>query len=484
MKSISLKYLWFLLPVLFLVALVFRLVLKDSTIAFIPIYVLFGLIGLYLLIFNKNFFISLCIFFVPISVTTTIPGGWSLSAPSELMTLLIAFVAVVLVLSRPFFDRKIIFHPITFFIFLDLGWMIIASFYSEIHLYSVKRIIARTSFLLVFYMLVAQWMQKKENLFKFFLLYAMGLVVPIIMTEIHHSKYAFNPQTVYELCMPFFNDHTIYGASIAYVIPFVLISAVNAKAFALSSRMRYFLWILFTVLLAAEFLAFSRAAWLSLAVSLLMYLFLKLGLKFWHFLTILITTTVLIVMFIEPIYERARENENLSNKGQIGEHLMSVGNLKSDASNLERVNRWFCAYKMFQDRPITGFGPGTYQFVYGPYQSVYEMTYISTMAGDKGNAHSEPLTYLSETGFPGFVSYIIWMLATVGVGIRAYYRAKDIYIKNLVLAALLGFITFFFHGLVNSFIDQIKFSSLVFGSMAMIVVGDISSRKTTVTNEA
>jgi O-antigen ligase len=192
---------------------------------------------------------------------------------------------------------------------------------------------------------------------------------------------------------------------------------------------------------------------------------------------------ILFIRYKEPLYLMAIENENISNNGEIGEHIMSVSNLNSDASNLERINRWSCALRMFEDRPVTGFGPGTYQFVYGPYQSVYEMTHISTVNGDKGNAHSEPLTYLSETGLPGFISFLLWMFATVGFGMRAYYRARDKYLKNIILAALLGFMTFFFHGLVNSFIDQVKMASLVFGSIAIIVVADLAGKSKLTVNE-
>jgi putative inorganic carbon (HCO3(-)) transporter len=484
MRSISAKYFWVLFPLLFLIAMIFQYVMDEKIISFLSIYIVVAILGFYLLIFNKNLFISVCIFFIPISFTVTLPGGYSLSAPSELMTLLLLVVAVVMVLSKPFFDRKIIFHPITILLMIDLGWMIVASLWSEYPIVSFKRVMARTSFLVVFYLLMAQWMQKKENLMKYLLLYSFGLLVPILFTAVKHAQYGFDPKTVYELCAPFFNEHTVFGACIAFVIPIVLIAAVNAKQFGLSVRLKRFLWFLFSILVIAEFLTFSRAAWLSLGAAFLMFVFLKLKLKFSHFLLILASTILLVVLFIDPLYQKAKENENLSNKGEIGEHLLSVGNLKSDASNLERVNRWFCAYKMFQDRPLTGFGPGTYQFVYGPYQSVYEMTYISTMAGDKGNAHSEPLTYLSETGLPGFLSYILWMLVTIRIAITAYYRSNDKYVKNMVLAALLGFTTFFMHGLVNSFIDQIKFSSLVFGSIAMIVAADIASRKNTAKNEA
>ena len=321
-------------------------------------------------------------------------------------------------------------------------------------------------------------MIKKENLVKFFFLYCLGLIVPIIFTAYKHGVYSFNPKVVHELCLPFYNEHTVYGACIAFLIPFLLILAVNGKSFGFSKKMSGFIWTVFVVFIAAEILSFSRAAWISLVASLLMFIFLKLKFKFWHFLIIMLASVLLFVKYAEPLYTIAKDNNNISNRGEIKEHVLSVGNLNSDPSNLERVNRWLCAYRMFEDRPITGYGPGTYQFVYGPYQSVYEMTNISTTAGDKGNSHSESLNYLSESGLPGFISFLLWILAAIGFGIRAYHKTKDPIIRNMVLAALLGFITFFVHGLVNSFIDQVKLASLVFGSMAIIVVADIANKNT------
>ena len=50
------------------------------------------------------------------------------------------------------------------------------------------------------------------------------------------------------------------------------------------------------------------------------------------------------------------------------EKSMSVTNLNTDVSNIERLNRWVSALRMFEERPFTGFGPGTYQFTYLPFQ--------------------------------------------------------------------------------------------------------------------
>jgi O-antigen ligase len=450
-------------------------VLKEKSIVYISSYALAATLGLYVLLFKKELFMSLCIFLVPFSVGIS-NKAITVVAPSEPMAALLLIAIIATIITRPVFDKKILLHPITWLLVLDVVWMICSTLFSEFYSFSIKRVIARSSFLFIFYLFAAQWMTKKENLMKFFLLYAAGLIIPIIYTEYKHSLYSFNPKAVYELSLPLYADHTIYGACLAYVLPFALILAFNARSFKLSKAFRIFAWVLLIVLFAAEILAFSRAAWLSLLVAFLMYVFLKLKLRFTHFMALLGLAALLLYIYQDPLYERAKRNENVSNKGEIGEHIMSVGNLNTDASNLERINRWACAYRMFEDRPYTGFGPGTYQFVYGPYQSIYEMTYISTTAGDKGNAHSEPLTYLCETGLPGFILYFVWILATIAIAIKAYYRAQDNLVKHMILAALLGLITFFFHGMVNSFIDQIKMASLVFGSIAMIVVGDISTR--------
>ena len=81
-------------------------------------------------------------------------------------------------------------------------------------------------------------------------------------------------------------------------------------------------------------------------------------------------------------------------------------NISTDASNLERINRWQAAIRMYEDHPVLGFGPGTYQFEYAPYQMSQEKTAISTNAGDRGNAHSEYIGPLSEEGLPGMLLVI------------------------------------------------------------------------------
>ncbi len=480
MQKVGLNNLWICLPVLFLGALSARIVMDEGMFTSFMIALLAGMLSIYLAMFKKSLLIGLCIFSIPLS--QNLVNSKLLSAinfPTEPVVFMLSLIAVLVGLNRPFYLKKLLFHPITLLLLLDIGWLVITSFMSTMPIVSYKRVLMRSTFLLVFYLLAAQWMTKKENMIKFFLLYAIGFVLPIILTINKFAFYHFDPKYVFELSLPFYTEHTVYGACLAFLIPFLVILTIHRKSITSNKWMRLGICLMTLLFIVAEIFSFSRAAWFSLAISFMMFIFLKFRLRFWAFVLLFLGAAMIIYQNRERIYLYALENENISNKGEIGEHVMSVGNLNSDASNLERVNRYLCAYRMFSDKPVTGFGPGTYQFQYGPYQSPYEMTTISTLNGDKGNAHSEFLTYLSETGLPGAISYLIWLFATVAIGIRAYLKAKDKIIKNIVLAALLGFMTFFFHGLVNSFLDQVKMASLVFGSMAIMAVVDIANRSKT-----
>lgn len=179
----------------------------------------------------------------------------------------------------------------------------------------------------------------------------------------------------------------------------------------------------------------------------------------------------LVFIFRNEIETYSKANDAVSNK-DLFQHIRSVGNVKSDASNTERINRWKSAGRMFADRPFTGFGPGTYQFIYGRYQSHSDLTRISTFSGDKGSCHSEYLTYLSETGLPGFIIFLFTVLLSFQIALKNIYKSSGI-IKSLMISALLGLITFFVHGLFNNFIDSDKMALLVIGSYSVLMWGDI-----------
>ena len=121
---------------------------------------------------------------------------------------------------------------------------------------------------------------------------------------------------------------------------------------------------------------------------------------------------------------------------------------------------------------MVGFGPGTYMFLYAPYQKPHEKTIISTNAGDLGNAHSEYIGPLAESGVLGFISIALIVWFSMTTGIRVYYKLEDRNLKIIALMLLMGLITYWTHGFLNNFLDMDKAALPVWGFSAALVVFD------------
>ena len=157
-------------------------------------------------------------------------------------------------------------------------------------------------------------------------------------------------------------------------------------------------------------------------------------------------------------------------------HLKSVSNISTDASNKERINRWKCALRMFADKPVFGFGPGTYQFFYGKYQQRDELTRISTFTGNKGHAHSEYLNYMSETGLPGLFIFCSLLFFVAKTALRNIYSTNTH--RTLSIGLFCCLLTFVIHAFFNGFLEFDKIALPVLSSMAAIVAIDIKSKQT------
>lgn len=181
-------------------------------------------------------------------------------------------------------------------------------------------------------------------------------------------------------------------------------------------------------------------------------------------------------MFQFQLIDRMEKNKQDSST-DFYEHIQSISNISSDASNLERLNRWNCAIRLFKERPFFGWGPGTYQFVYAPFQRSKDRTIISTNAGDMGNAHSEYIGPLSESGVLGMITFLAIMIAAFYTAARVYKKSNSQLSKFYAIIIMLGLITYFTHGLLNNFLDTDKASVPFWGFIGTLVALDLFHRK-------
>ncbi|GAB4251219.1 MAG: hypothetical protein Kow0079_05020 [Vicingaceae bacterium] len=367
------------------------------------------------------------------------------------------------------FDKRITYHPVTLAIILNLFWIFITCFTSELPKVSFKFFIARLWFVITFYFVATQLFRERRNIRRFLWLYITSLTVVIIYTVIRHSMYGFEEQPAHWVMEPFFNDHTSYGALMAMFYP-ILFFLMNKKVS--STNTRIFLIVLIAIFSLGLILSYTRAAWVSLLAALIVYFLYKFKIKLGVILTLSAAVILTIVFSWSKIMMKLEKN-NQDSSDELAEHVKSISNISTDASNLERINRWKSALRMFKERPVFGFGPGTYSFVYAPYQLSSEKTIISTNAGDMGNAHSEYIGPLSESGALGLLTFLLIVLTIYWQASKLYHSLDESTLKSLVLAIIVGFTTYAVHGLLNNYLDTDKASVPFWGFAAMLVAIEV-----------
>lgn len=430
----------------------------------------------YLLLKKKEQLFYLLVFMVPLSVTFPVGQGNTLNGPSELICAFMSLYFLIAFLNGKSINKDLIKHPLSILLLLDLLWMFITALGSQMPEVSIKRWIIRAVYLCVYYFMFSEFFLKDiKNIPRLLVYYCLGLIIPIAYNLYQHQQIGFAIQGSTAFSRPFYNDHTVYGAVLVFFLPFLYYFTFRHIQ---NFTYRLFYILLAAFILAASFFSYSRAAWLSLLCAFMVYLVFKWKIKTRTIVLGILALAIVGLVIGGSLMESFARNKVKSHGGDVGQHFKSMTNISTDASNVERINRWKCAWRMFQDKPLMGFGPGTYQFYYGQFQVSSDLNYHSTYAGDKGHAHSEYLNYLSETGWPGLIIFllILFMLGkTASRSIRQNYADKRR--SNLAMVLYMGLITFYIHSFFNGFIESDKMAMPVFTSIAALVAIDMESKR-------
>ncbi|MCF8379807.1 MAG: O-antigen ligase family protein [Bacteroidales bacterium] len=459
-----------------LVGLVF--VILNTLLIYFEVYylpvlpILIAVIWLFFTSLEKGLF--LIVFFVPFSIplSKVIPGlPIDMFLPTEPLLAGVMILYFLKYLNGERIDIKILRHPLSLAIYFNLAWLFITSITSTMPLVSAKFLLARVWFIIAFYLLAAQIFKNPKRIRQYLWAYIIPFSIIILYVLIRHSTHGLNNQTAsHWVVKPFYNDHTSYGAMLAMLLPVIIALFLTYVKMDVGQRILFFLFI--GLFIAAILFSYTRAAWVSLMAIFGLWIVIKLRIK----LGFLIMAGIIfggILLSAWPRIMVKMEQNNQTSSGEITEHVKSISNVRNDDSNLERLNRWNSAIRMFKEKPFFGWGPGTYQFNYAPFQISHEKTSISTNTGKRGNAHSEYLGPLSESGGLGMISILIIFAVSIYTGLKVYFKSKTKHLKTLSLGVLLGLITYYIHGILNNFLDTDKASALVWGYMAILVAIDI-----------
>lgn len=412
----------------------------------------------------------LAVFVTPLAVKLgDYDFGSSISVPSEPLLIGLLFFLVIKILLDGGVERRIARHPVTIAILFNLTWILITAISSDMPVVSFKFLLSRLWFVIPVYFGGLMFFRVKSNIRKFIWAYSASLIIVVFYTTWVHMGFGFDEKAGHWVMSPFYNDHTAYGAVLALFIPVVFGMAADNSV---SRKQRILAVSAGLIFLVALLLSYSRAAWVSVGFALTVLVLVKLHISFKWIAISTVTFFVIFFTFKLEILDKLEKNKQDASANFI-EHIQSISNISSDASNLERINRWQSALRMFYERPVLGWGPGTYQFEYAPFQQKNEKTIISTNFGNKGNAHSEYIGPLAESGFPGLLSVLFLVITVIYTGLNVYKKAANYQSRLMALSITLGLITYFVHGLMNNFLDTDKASVPFWGFIAIIVALDL-----------
>jgi putative inorganic carbon (hco3(-)) transporter len=416
------------------------------------------------------YFLMLLALLLPFSIETSLSDNLSINSPSEPMLAIAVFSIGWDVLRTPGHLGKLLGEESRWMI--PLLWsFIISTCLSSIVWVSVKFSIVNITYIMVFFVWQKYYCKTNPNLFpKLWGLYSLSTLVVVGVAIYQFYQYQWNPQTIRGIFRPFYKDNTIFGASAALLASFWIFNAATRRwrSYHLTFA------ILTAILTGAVVLSDSRAAILSIGVAFLVWSLLRIGTRIWHLAVVVAAAVVLTIVFHESIYEKLLANKNISHSTYTTyvEQMESSGNISSDVSNLERLNRWTSGIGMFAEKPWVGFGPGTFQFAYIPYQkpeyvnrlTVTDAWHIPENSG--GTAHSEYILALSEMGISGIFAILLllgrWLWIVVEKA-RNHPQRSSIVVGFVVLSAYL------FHAFFNNFLSTDKFAFLFWGIAAWMI---------------
>lgn len=432
-----------------------------------------ALLMMWLFMLYRDESLALMALFTPFAVDFALIGNMSLSMPVEPMMIVFTVVFLFQETLMHSYDSRVLRHPVSILIMLSLVWMVFTSIVSLKPVESFKYTAVRLWFIIPFFYATAQSFQRVKHIKLFYWAYALSLAVVVAITTVKTMQSYGELQMLHRVMRPFYNDHTAYGCIIALMLPGAAYFAFEGKA---KTWQRVVSVALFALLLVGLWLSYCRAAWISVVAALFLYVLIRLGVRIKWMLAGLAVLVGLFFAFKGDIMYQLSKNKQDSSFA-LADQVKSISNISTDASNLERINRWDAAFSMWKEQPLTGIGPGAYQFIYGPYQKPELMTIISTNDGDMGNAHSEYIGPLTEQGVPGALLMLAIFVVTFLTGERVYRTAVDRRLGNLALVLAVSLFTYYVHGILNNFLDTDKLSVPFWAFTAAVVALDIVTEK-------
>ncbi len=431
-------------------------------------------LGIALTVFDFRQVYFLMLASLPLSTEIELPGGFGTDLPDEALIVGLFLISIPWGLSRlGQFRRSFVLHPITLMLFVHLAWVYLCAFRSENLLVSVKWVLAKTWYVVVFYFLTAYLLKSTKDWLKFFGYVFVPLFFTVLVIMARHAAKGFAFAEINFVLKPFYRNHVNYSGILALFIPVLWYAS---QLFPRGSWKRFFLNLSLPIMLLALYFTYTRAAYLSvlIAAGAAWVVYFKL------MRPILIAAAGLLIVgsiylvdnnrYLDyaPDFNRTISHDNFGN-------LLEATYKLEDISTMERVYRWVAAMEMSKEHPWMGYGPGNFTGFYQSYAVKSFETYVSDNPEGSG-VHCYYLMTLVEQGYPGLIIFILLSFVVLLVGERAYHQCCDPERKLVIMAMLLCTVVIDAFLLINDMVETDKMGSFFFIAMAVLAVEDLDNK--------
>ena len=441
----------------------------------LPIISLVGFVGA----LNLNRLYAFFFLLLPFSIEVSLVGGLGTDLPAEPFMIGLTVVSMLLFANNfKNIDARFLKHPITILALLHLVWIALTTIFSQDLIVSTKYLLAKIWYVVPFYFLPLYLLRKEKDFRLLLKGLLVSLSVAILFVMLSHMRDGFSFDRINQAVSPIFRNHVNYACILTLFIPYLWYLLVSSNR--QFSKAIYSGSIL--LFLSAIYLSYTRAAYVAIAIAIGAYFVIKWKLSKIAILsvTIIALGSVSYLALNDKYLEFAPDYEKAITHAKFDDLLEATTKLE-DISTVERFYRWVAGSYMVADRPFLGFGPATFYFFYQSYTVTGFQTYVSDNP-ERSGIHNYYLMTAVEQGLIGCLIFVCFCFMVMIKGEQTYHKQKENGKKALVMSAILSFIIICTILLINDMVEAAKVGPFFFLAPAMILVYDLSSSKSRLTN--
>lgn len=251
-----------------------------------------------------------------------------------------------------------------------------------------------------------------------------------------------------------------YGNTLAMVMPLLVFGFLHSRA---SLRMKYFFAVTFLVSFVMMVICRTRSGWVAFLGTMLTAALLDAQLR--RYCVRILGGCACIFLLLSFFHASFLKND-----------VVSIADMTSNRSNLERLYMWRGAMEIWKDYPIHGVGQDMYGAVYASEDSKYRLP----QARPFGNPHSIFFQVLSEGGVIGlFASAGLHLYFLFGLW-KMHRKQKPLMVMSYGMAGILMATAIGIGGMFDAGMDHVGVARMYWLIMGTLFAGaNIMSGKNT-----